>query len=609
MDDYQEIYEETNNSEEERRDYGRYGYQPEYRVLKEYYHNEYPSGYQKSYITREIHPRNNQKKMKDYYNYYSESSLPYNENQYSNNINYNNAPDRIKDYSNYYINEETNNNLREEYSFPINNRVNIRKKIYKGSQTPQPYIQNNDSNAKEEYIDNYQYYETNNIKDKRIKKYDSITHITGYSNLIPLNRMKNLYGKNYNYNKEYQKENKSENNYKLKRNIDKVQELQKGKRQYEEFLKNLNSNKIREDEMKLEKLRIERLKQEEQLKLEKIKNERIKEERRRKEEELRIEKLKEQELRRQEDNNRNDNYKNINFNYNKDNENIRKREIIHRINRKENKKFNRFSNNTNIYNNKHDINKYHRKIRSNRSFQDNSKRNKIISLLNVQQKTASLNYPNQNKKVNTYGENFDERKYKTEYVNVKDIDDGRIENHIETGISKDGQYLISVSSARKIYEGNKNGYEVYEGKEENEEYEEEVDDNNNNNIYEVPEKKVEEIISTVTTKRKNLGDNYKFYESKHLYKPNISSFTKHRRRTERTIYGNEEHEKREVKTYNIKGDTNEYQAQNIIEKYEKEGQIPEDEDNDQVNYNYSTENREEQQGPYENEEEIGQEGY
>ena len=600
MDDYQEIYEETNNSEEERRDYGRYGYQPEYRELKEYYHNEYPSGYEKSYITREIHPRNNQMRMQDYNNYYSESSLPYNENPYSNTINYNNVPDRIRDYSNYYINEGSNNNLREEYSFPINNRVKIRKKIYKGSQTPQPYIQNNDSNAQEEYIDNYQYYETKNIKDKRIKKYDSITHITGYSNLIPLNRMKNLYGKNYNYNKEYQKDNKSDNNYKLKKNINKVQELQKGKRQYEEFLKNLNSNKIREEEMKLEKLRIERLKQEEQLKLEKIKKERIKEERRRKEEELKIEKLKEQELRRQEDNIRNDKYK---INYNKDNENIRKRELIHRINRKENKKYNRFSNNTNIYNNKYDINKYHRKIRSNRSFQDNSKRNKIISLLNVQEKTASLNYPNQNKKVNTYGENFDERKYKREYVNVKDVDDGRIENHIETGISKDGQYLISVSSARKI--------QFYEGKEENEEneeYEEEVDDNNN--IYEVPEKKVEEIISTVTTKRKNLGDNYKFYESKHLYKPNITSFTKHRRRTERTIYGNEEHEKREVKTYNIRGDTNVYQDQNVIEKYEKGGEyIPEDEDNDQVNYNYTTENRAEQQELYENEDEIGQEGY
>ena len=72
--------------------------------------------------------------------------------------------------------------------------------------------------------------------------------------------------------------------------------------------------------------------------------------------------------------------------------------------------------------------------------------------MKVQQKTASLNFPNQNKKVDTYGENFDERKYKREYINIENVDDGRIENHVETGISKDGQYLISVTSARKIFD-------------------------------------------------------------------------------------------------------------------------------------------------------------
>ena len=273
MDNYDEIYGETNYLEEERIDDD---YQPEYRELKEYHHNEYPSGYGNLYLKREINPRNNNRtKMHQYYNYYTESSLPYNKNYYSNNNKYN-TPDRIKDFSHFFINERANNNFREEYFYPINNPINIKNKIYKGNQTPQPFIQNNDSNNQEEYIVNYQYHEIKNIKDKRIKKYDSITHVTGYSNLIPLNIIKkNLYGKNY------QKENKSVNNYKLKRNIEKVQELQKGKRQYEDFLKKLNSNKIKEEEMKLKKLRIERLRQEEELKLEKIKKERIKEERRR----------------------------------------------------------------------------------------------------------------------------------------------------------------------------------------------------------------------------------------------------------------------------------------------------------------------------------------
>ena len=207
MDDYQEIYEENNNLEEVRGDYGRYGSQPEYKILKEYY-KEYPSGYEKSYITREINSRNNNKiKSREYYNNYADSYNPENNNY--------NIPDRIKDW-NFFINENRNYNLREDYSYPINKRVNIRKKIYKGSKSPQPYIQNNDLNEQEEeYIDNYQYYETKNIKDNGIKKYDSITHITGYSNLIPLNRMKNLYGKNYNDNEEYQQENKNLDNYKF----------------------------------------------------------------------------------------------------------------------------------------------------------------------------------------------------------------------------------------------------------------------------------------------------------------------------------------------------------------------------------------------------------
>ena len=603
MDDYQEIYEETNNLEEVRGDYGRYGSQPEYKILKEYY-KEYPSGYEKSYITREINSRNNNKiKKQEYYNNYADSYNPENNNY--------NIPDRIKDW-NFFINENRNYNLREDYSYPINKRVNIRKKIYKGSKSPQPYIQNNDLNdQEEEYIDNYQYYETKNIKDNGIKKYDSITHITGYSNLIPLNRMKNLYGKNYNDNEEYQQENKNLDNYKFKIK-DKVKELRKGKKQYEEFLK--YSNKDREEEKRLEKIRRERLKQEKETRLKKLKKERIEKERKRKEEELKLEKLNQQELEYQRiDNNRNENiisrfrppiekykYKqNIsedidkyraNPNYNS--ENIGRREIIHKSNKKENKKYSKIPNN--IYN-KSEINKYYnrinntKKLRSNRSFQNNSKY-KIVNLLNVQQKTANLNYPNQNKKVDTYGENFDESKYKREYTNVEEVDDGRIENHIETGLSKDGQYLISVSSARKIYDDNKN---------ENEEYEEEVD---NNNIYEIPEKNVKEIISTVTTKRKNLGDNYKFYESKHLYQPNLTSFTKHRRRTKRTIYGNEEHETREVKTYKIRQDMDEDEEANF-EKY-GQGRAHENEDYDEVYYNYSQGDREEQPGPYENEEDI-----
>ena len=230
--------------------------------------------------------------------------------------------------------------------------------------------------------------------------------------------------------------------------------------------------------------------------------------------------------------------------------------------------------------------------------------NKIISLLKVQQKTASLNYPNQNKKVDTYGDKFDKEKYKREYINVENVDDGKIENHIETGISKDGQYLISVTSAKKIYDENENDREERE----NRMYEriEEIEERNekNDNVYEVPEKQVEEIISTKTTKKKNLGDNYKFYESKHLYKPNITSFTTHRKRTERTIYGNEEHESREVKKYKLRPKVNEYISNIPYDEKDEYVNDDDEEDYDQVNFNYSRDgDQQDQEGEYLNEEE------
>ena len=210
----------------------------------------------------------------------------------------------------------------------------------------------------------------------------------------------------------------------------------------------------------------------------------------------------------------------------------------------------------------------------------NLNKDKLICPLKIQQKTATLNFPNQNKKIDAYGENFENKKYKRIYTNVEKVNDGRIENQVEAGISKDGQFLISVTSSQKIYD------EYYNENVENEEMEEkEIDGvikynrDDNNNRYEIPEKKVEEIISIVTTKKRNLGDNYKFYENKYLNKPNISSSTKHLKRTERNIFLNEKYKTREIKEYKIKSQVNEYgdEIQQIIEAskkpYEEKGYI------------------------------------
>ena len=719
MNEYQEEYEEINNLVDiQGPGDERYKY-PDYQSIPDYYNNDFSSQYEKeNNIQREINPKNNIRAQKEeYYNYYTESSSPYNDNpisteRFSNKKCY--TPDRTSNstYNNYNnINNNYNEriksyyNIRQEYSNPGNNRINIRKRVYQGSHTPQPSISNNENyydNQNGELIDNYQYHETKNIKNKGFKKYDSITHIIGYSNLIPLNRMKNIYGNDYKYTENYNNNYKIEEP-KIKKTIERVQELQRGKREYDEFMRNLNWNSggqnyreenlelenIRKERLKLRQQRIreERLKEEEELKLEKLKNERIREERLRKEKErMRLEKLKQERIKQDNYKNENklnfkiksgkykykksisediDNYRNNDY-FDKDKDNIRRHEIIHKNKLiKNNNKIpavNVPSQNNQTNNNKIYEYKYLKKIKNNVNNERNKNKtiattnsyrrnnismnddksiskksieyisnydynvkpkpkNKIISLLKVQQKTASLNFPNQNKKVDTYGENFDNEKYKREYINVENVDDGKIENHIETGISKDGQYLISVTSAKKIYDENGNDRDereggIYERVEEIEETNQEREDNNE---YEPPEKEVQEVISTITTKRRNLGDNYKYYESKHLYKPNVTSYTSHRKRTERTIYGNEEHESREVKRYKIRPQINEYMGkrEHIVEEtnripYEEKEEYNDDDDeyDEQVNYNYNYNNsnevgdKQEQEGDNLNEEEF-----
>ena len=88
-----------------------------------------------------------------------------------------------------------------------------------------------------------------------------------------------------------------------------------------------------------------------------------------------------------------------------------------------------------------------------------------------------------------------------------------------------------------------------------------------------------------------------------MNKPNISSFTKHRRRTERTIFGNEEHETREVKTYKLRPKLNEYGQIIGTNKipYDEEGEEEEEEYNDEV--------EEEQEGDEYEEDNLEEEAY
>ena len=772
---YRNKYEHISNNESEEEKAFISEKNPSYQVTKEYQHKQFPTGYEKSrHISQKIqygdpNGKNGKisSKSEKFYTFYTESSSPrVNFNSKNSAKNYMDkrafTPSRFG-HNNINIEEKSNYNmedneyiseLREEYSNPIiNNRVNIRKKVYRGNQTPQPYRTNEyqeyKNNEEEEFLDNYGYHETKNIKDKSHKKYDSITHITGYSNLIPLNRLKQC-GRieSINYSSRKEQENKPS----FKNAIEKVRELQRGKREYDEFMKKLgrdNDNEekienykreqlrqqeIREEQIRLERLRQERIREEqirnekmrqeririekmrqneqmmrdkmkndkkrqEELRLIKIREEKIRQERIRQEqikkdkikqqekinqdrirqEKIRQERLKQEEKAKNKSKPKAETYKKIVINTEvvstarsdsvkkqfkahsgrykykenitedinkyrnnsnlKEPNNIAKKETVYKnkkINKETNKSYSRLpikinintttksysrnqssknlktitdysvknktnidknqtqnyriktnkttitttsnniggegrknsyrSNNTSINTEKNkNIKNYtsnytkksytsYSNFNNKNTYPDRTNNNYKRSMIKVAEKTASLNYPNPHIKVDTYGSKYTGEQYHRDYINIENKKYGKIANHIHTGISKDGQYLISMTSAQKIPDENV--------------------------IYEPPEKEVEEIVSTIREKKKNLGDNYAFYESKHLQKPDNSSYTIHKRFGERTIYGKEKYETKKVRHYKIKsGEEGKYLDYN-------DGGY-----NDDNNYEYNTNNK------------------
>ena len=795
---------------------------PSYQITREYQHKEFPAGYEKSrHITQKMeygdpNGKNGKisSKSEKFYTFYTESSLPQvnfmgknTAKKYMNKRAY--TPSRIgqnnidfEEKSNYNINNnEYISGLREDYTNPtVNNRINIRKKVYRGNKTPQPYKTNDyqsyNNEEEEEFLDNYGYHETKDIKDKTHKKYDSITHIIGYSNLIPLNRLKQC-GRIESIN--YSSRKEQENQPKIRSAIEKVRELQRGKREYDEFMKKLKSNdnedklenfkkeQLRQQEIREEKIRMERLreerKREEQMRIEKIRQEKIRQEKIRiekirqenikreqqlmkekaqkdknkqdelrqikiREERIRQEKIKRDKIAQQEKINqekikqerlkkekliqeksknksktKTETYKKIvinteaaskarsdsvkkkfkahsgrytykdnineeikhyrnNSNYNKEQNNVARKETIYKnkitkkektksysklpiklninttsttsysrnhssknlktitdysIKNKNNEEKNKktsiqvTSNKTTIISNtirgegrknsyrsnnttiNLDKNKNMQKSSSNytktsyvsntsysnmskiNNYQDKRSNNYKRSMVNIAEKTASLNYPNPHIKVDTYGPNYAGEQYHRDFINIESVNNGKIANHIHTGLSKDGQYLISMTSSQKIQDENQ--------------------------AYKLPEKDVEEIVSTVRERKKNLGDNYAFYESKHLKKPDDSSYTIHKRFGERTIFGKEKYETKKVRHYKIKaGEENKYiDYNNYNNEYDGDNNVVDygdcgygcmqrnntnmeiqDEYND-VNFDYSPDSPE---GPYGQEEEY-----
>ena len=102
-----------------------------------------------------------------------------------------------------YQNYNSNKYCEDPYS-----KLNIRK-IYNNS--PETL---NIKSLNENILENFKYYETKNIRDNSNKKYESITKVIGYSNIIPNGINQKLIQKNYSYNNIYINKYKTDNNNK-----------------------------------------------------------------------------------------------------------------------------------------------------------------------------------------------------------------------------------------------------------------------------------------------------------------------------------------------------------------------------------------------------------
>ena len=99
---------------------------------------------------------------------------------------YKNINAENKELNHSYINKNqynTNdiNNICDD--FPP--QLNIKKRIYCNSQEKTMKIKDD-----EDLLENFKYYERRNIRDKSNQKYESITKVIGYGNIIPLKNQK-----------------------------------------------------------------------------------------------------------------------------------------------------------------------------------------------------------------------------------------------------------------------------------------------------------------------------------------------------------------------------------------------------------------------------------
>ena len=425
-----------------------------------------------------------------------------------------------------------NTDLRNEYSPIAEARVNIRKKLLEekiASRTGGNY------NNINELLENFQYHESNNIRNKSEQKYDSITRVVGYSNIIPLQNQRMIYNysnvdinKNGNYNK------KIEHNYIQRKEVTNIQQKKEFKKPAQletakktEIIKKYEITKKPEIKKEVEnKYKKYEKKKEETIKKE-VKKTEVKKENTSKKIEIKKE-VKEPKIIKRKENIKavfsshsgRYQYKNNianeiatqrkNYNQNSLEKNVKKVEIVQKSSKSEKKVDNKVKakTETKAISVKKEIPKT--EIKKTEVLKKETKVVSNIKPVVNKQNITSIKKINVTENVSNYMKNKEQNinkvndmAMKNRNITVKTESYGKI-NDIYRQDNLDIGQIINIKEINRIYEMKRK---------------------NRNNT---PKMK---------TRRINLGDNYKYYERKYMQSPDENYYTLHQRRNQRVIYG------------------------------------------------------------------------
>ena len=478
------------------------------------------------------------------------------------------SPSRLQN-KNYIINKSYNNisSKNEEYysaykkniycdesEFKYNNilpyKTNIKRNINSNSlQT-----------SKDNFLDNYKYYERKNIRDNSNQKFESITKVIGHSNLIPIQNQKMIQSyttidlnknqnqnKNINKNEEHKyisKYNKKieQHDYRIKKAnvvVNQQNQIQNKKKEFKQPTK-LDDNKKKEITNKY----LINKKSEIKTKIEKDyrKYERKKEEPKK---EIKNETKVKYEIKKDiktksETKNKIDNQRKQ-----KSENKINKKEIKEPkiINSRENikKEFSvhsgRYSYKENISN---DI------INSRKNYNKNSQEKNVKKIETVQKSSKSK------EKINPIKKEEKGKKLNTNITkNVTKIISNKIninanmsnykrkpEQKKEVPNNKKNKEITKTESYGKI--------DMNKYKRKNNDIEKKINIKEKNEIYEM---RMNQRNNTPKIKKINFGENYRFYERKYLLVPDENCFTIHHKRSHKIIFDEDNDELDNINSY------------------------------------------------------------